>query len=93
MHWFQIAHLNVKGNDIIIVPFGTRFSMKNKTDREETVRGVQRAAKEAGLKGTVVPVWPVEQGIQFIAPEPWHPFFRSITMPWVEQNLNREILV
>jgi len=93
MHWFQIAHLNIKGNDIIIVPLSRRFSVKNKTERDETIRDIQSSAKEAGLKGTVVPVWPADEGLQFIAPEPWHPFFRGITWPWIEDNLNREILV
>ncbi|MEM1379878.1 MAG: hypothetical protein AAGH41_04550 [Pseudomonadota bacterium] len=93
MHWFQIAHLNIQGNDIIIIPFSKRFAQKPRTEREQTVRDFQQATKKAGLKGVVVPIWPNGDDIQFIAPKPWHPFFQKVSWPWIENNLNKEILV
>ena len=93
MHWFQIAHLNIQGNDLIIVPLSRRFAQKPRAERDQTIREFQHAAKKAGLKGTIVPIWPNGDELQFIAPRPWHPFFRGISWPWIEMNLNKEILV
>lgn len=93
MYWFQIAHLNIKGNDMIIVPFSKRFAEKHRQERDETIREFQAAAKKVGLKGTVVPVWPNGDALQFIAPKPWHGFFSKIDWPWIERNLNKEMLV
>jgi hypothetical protein len=29
--------------------------------------------------------------MRFLAPEAWHPFFRSITWSWLIGNLNRQL--
>ncbi|MEM9839922.1 MAG: hypothetical protein AAF830_12325 [Pseudomonadota bacterium] len=93
MYWFQIAHLNIQGNDIIIVPFTKGFGQKTKPERDKTINEFQTAAKKVGLKGTIVPVWPHGQSVQFVAPRPWHAFFKQIDWPWIESNLNKEMLV
>ncbi|MEM1410231.1 MAG: hypothetical protein AAGG79_05740 [Pseudomonadota bacterium] len=93
MHWFQVAHLNIKGNDMIIVPLSPRFARKTAVERDEAIRDMQSAAKEAGLKGTVVAIWPDGEQLHFVAPSPWRGFFKGITWPWIERNLNKELLV
>jgi len=81
---FDVAHINVQGQDIIIVPL----------DREPTpeqIDGLQACATSAGLAGTVCPVWQEFGRIRFIAPRPWHPFFQSLTWPAICANINKKL--
>jgi hypothetical protein len=48
-------------------------------------------ARQAGLKGTVVPVWESGGRMNFIASQPWHPFFRRLSMDRILNNLNKEL--
>lgn len=89
---FKIAHLREQGQDIIIVPLDRSFGLKTKQEQGETVEAIQACAMSAGLRGTVVPVWDSGGGrMAFIAPTPWHPFFRSLTLRQVASNLNRTL--
>lgn len=89
---FPVAHLRQQGVDLIIVPLESHFGSKNRTEQDEIVSELQVRAKSAGLTGAVVPVWNSGGGrMAFIAPQQWHPYFRSISLQYVQANVNREL--
>ncbi len=87
----DIAHLHEQGQDMIIVPLDASFDRKSKAQQNDAIDEIQLAARSAGLAGTVVPVWSTSSGMRFIAPNSWHPFFRSINMQFVLGNINRTL--
>lgn len=88
---FKVAHLNHQGTDLIIVPLESSFGLKSNQDKQSVIADLQLHANAAGLKGTVVPVWAMGARMEFIAPPSWHPYFKSISLAYVQANLNREI--
>jgi hypothetical protein len=92
MTTLQIAHLNKQGQDMIIVPLDDAFGNKTQQDQRRAIVEIQMHARSAGLRGEVVPVWDGGGGrMAFIAPTPWHPYFRSINLRTVFANVNREL--
>lgn len=87
----KIAHLREQGQDLIIVPLDNRFGSASERDQRAMINEIQIAATGAGLAGTVAVVWGTRSRMQFIAPQPWHPFFRSINIDYVFRNLNRSL--
>ena len=89
---FNVAHLREQGQGMIIVPLDSSFGHKLGSDQQSITADLQWHANDAGLKGTVVPVWDRGGGrMAFIAPQQWHPFFQSIDLRFVASNINREI--
>jgi hypothetical protein len=76
---------------MIIVPLDTSFGRKLQTEQDQIIWQIQRQATSAGLAGMVVPVWDDFGRMAFRAPSGWHPFFRSVSLPWVYANLNKQI--
>jgi hypothetical protein len=92
MPQYRIAHVKEQGVDLIIIPLEASFGNLTQPDQQKTIALLQLHATGAGLRGTVVPVWDSGTGqMFFIAPERWHPFFRSIGLAWVAANINREL--
>lgn len=91
---YKIAHITQQGVDLVIVPLDDSFEFLSERDQQEARSALQRFANGAGLAGTVVPVWNSSGGrvFNFIAPHNWAPFFRSINMRFVFQNINRELI-
>jgi hypothetical protein len=88
----KVAHLNQQGQDMIIVPLDDEFGRKAQQEQQRAIVEIQMHARGAGLRGQVVPVWDNGGGrMAFIAPQPWHPFFKSLDLPTVYQNLNKQI--
>lgn len=78
---YEIAHIREQGQDMIIMPLNRQFDSLSREEKFVFINYMQAAAQEAGLAGTVVPVWDVGFGrSMFIAPKPWHPFFSSISL-------------
>jgi len=89
---FNVAHLREQGVDLIIIPLERSFGFKSEQDQHQAIAELQERSANAGLRGVVVPVWDNGGGrMGFIAPQNWHPFFRSINLRFVTANLNREI--
>ena len=88
---FQVAHIHEQGNDVIILPLGESFPMQSAEKRKEMLAGFAECVKRAGLRGTLVPVWPEGENLRFIAPKEWHPFCASMTWEWIRYNINREV--
>lgn len=88
----KVAHIREQGVDIIIIPLKSSFKFKGQTKQYEIVSELQMRASNAGLAGKVVPVWDDGGGhMGFIAPQNWHPFFKSIDLQFVVNNINREL--
>ena len=89
---FDVAHLRQQGQDMIIVLLSHQFQFKTDEERSDVVAGLQMCARQAGLAGTVVPVWDAGGGrMAFIAPRPWHPFFQSLDLGSVARNVNKRL--
>lgn len=88
---FNITHIREQGVDLIIVPLDYTFKFKSKNDQDAIISELQMRASNAGLAGTVVPVWDNGNGMGFIAPQKWHPFFKSINLQIVLNNINKEL--
>lgn len=91
MSKFKIAHLREQGKDMIIIPLDGQFHYKSKTEQSDIIDELQLCASNAGLAGTVVVVWRHGNRVHFIAPQPWHPFFRSLSWNVIMANLNKEL--
>lgn len=94
METFEVAHINEQGQDIIIVVVTSSFGTFGRTEQNRLKNLLQVAANSAGLKGTVVPVWDGGLGrLAFLAPAPWLPFFRSLSLQDVALSINRTLTV
>jgi hypothetical protein len=79
---------------MVIIPLAADFGRKSGTEQRQAVAALQYAATEAGLAGRVAVVWPEGSRMGFIAPQPWHPFFKSPGIyNLVLRNINRELIV
>jgi hypothetical protein len=91
MPTFKVAHLREQGQDMVIVPLDSSFGHKTSADQEAIIADLQMHSLAAGLAGTVVPVWEQSGRMAFIAPTPWHPFFKSLSLQAVFANVNKEL--
>lgn len=88
---FRIAHIRQQGQDIIIVPMDSQFQFRTQEQKAAAKVALQRCATAAGLAGTVCLVWTYGRNFYFIAPQPWHPFFKSLNMAAVARNINKRL--
>ncbi|MEM6912344.1 MAG: hypothetical protein AAF511_00045 [Pseudomonadota bacterium] len=93
MATLQIAHIREQQTDLIIVPLDVKFGYRKNRRQEDILFDIKQAARRAGLKGHVVPVWLDDdhKEMKFMAPEAWHPFFTSIDWPWMTKRLNKTL--
>ena len=92
MNKFKVAHIREQGVDLIIIPLEREFGHKSPSDQGDIAESLQICASSAGLAGTVVPVWDAGGGrLGFLAPQNFHPYFRSINLQFVLLNANREL--
>jgi hypothetical protein len=89
---YEVAHIREQGQDIIIIPLERSFGRKTKHEQEEVCAALQLCASDAGLAGSVVPVWEEAGGrMGFLAPKPWHTFFKSMSLVAVAANINKKL--
>jgi hypothetical protein len=92
MTTFEVAHLREQGQDIIIVLVDRSFGNKTESEQNQITTGLQICARSAGLAGTVVPVWDSGGGrMGFLAPRPWHQFFKGLSLRDIAANINRKL--
>jgi hypothetical protein len=92
MKKYKVAHIQEQGQDMIIIPLeGRTFHTQPAEAQGQTKYALQLCAQSAGLAGEVCLVWEHARRLYFIAPPPWHPFFKSLTMARVRHNLNTEL--
>jgi hypothetical protein len=88
---FRVAHVREQGVDLIVIPLDDAFERQTEQEQPDEISELQQRANAAGLAGTVVPVWTSHGRMKFIAPEIWHPLFRSLSFPRVRASLNKEL--
>lgn len=87
---FEVAHLREQGQDMVIIPLDYDFELKTPSEQQAAVTELQLRARAAGLAGRVVVIWDAGGGrAKFIAPQPWHPFFRNLSLASVVRNINK----
>jgi hypothetical protein len=89
---FEVAHLNVQGQQVIIVVVNSSVGFKSDLEQNQIRNSLQLYASNAGLAGTVALVWDVGGGrLAFLAPRPWYSFFQSLTLADVARNINKKL--
>lgn len=89
---FDVAHVKEQGVDLIIVFVASSFGHKTNHEQNEVCASLQACATAAGLAGTVVPVWDTGGGrMGFLAPQNFHPFFRSVSLADVAVSINKKL--
>jgi hypothetical protein len=89
---FEVAHFREQGQDMVVIPLDRSFGAKSMAQKNEVQASLQACASAAGLRGTVVLVWDAGNGrMGFLAPAPWQPFFRGLSLAMVAQNINRRL--
>jgi len=86
-----VAQLHEQGQDMVIVIMDSAFARASPTQQEATISQLQARANLSGLKGTIAMVWDAGGKMDYLAPQPWHDFFRSITLDDVRSRINAEI--
>jgi hypothetical protein len=87
----KVAQLNEQGQDMVIVIMDPAFALASPTQQEATIGQLQAKSNACCLKGTVAMVWDDGGRMDYLVPQPWHEFFRSITLDDVRGRLNAEI--
>jgi hypothetical protein len=92
MTHYKIAHIRDHGVNMIIIPLDPSFGKKTWGVQNKIMDEIQISAKNAGLTGTVVPVWQIGENHGFIAPPKWHPFFKTFSWDDILARINKELL-
>ena len=83
---FDTAHLNIMDLQVVVVFLPHR-------PPRELYDALQSSAKQAGLAGEVVAVWPDELGrTRFLAPPEMHAFFRVVGYDQLRAQINTTLL-
>jgi hypothetical protein len=88
---FDVVHVKEQGEDLIIVIVAPAFEFEAAAKQQALIATLTACAHKAGLAGTVVPVWQKGSTFGFLAPTPWHPFFRSLTPALLAANVNTKL--
>lgn len=88
---YEVAHIREQGQDMIIIPVSSSVNNMSNAKQNELKRALQYFAQDAGLAGEVCLVWQHGQHFHFLAPQPWHPFFKGMSMQFVAQNINKKL--
>jgi len=86
-----VAQLNEQGQDMVVVIMDPRFAQASPTQQEATIGQLQQRSDACGLKGTIALVWDAGGRMDYLIPQPWHDFFRSLTLDDVRARINAEI--
>lgn len=91
MSYLRIAHINEQGTYFVIVPVETSFGSQPRVAQEASIDRWRLAAMSARINGTVVPVWENGDRLAFRAPQRFHAFFKSLSLPLVLGMLNETL--
>ena len=86
-----VANLTEQGQDMVIVIMDPRFAQASPSQQEATIGQLQQRSEACGLKGTIALVWGGGERMNYLAPQPWHEFFRAITLEDVRARINAAI--
>jgi hypothetical protein len=83
---FDTASMNIMDLQVVVVFLDQRPA-------RELFGALERSAKQAGLAGQVVAVWPDEMGrTRFLAPPEMHAFFRVVGYDQLRAQINTRLL-
>ena len=85
MPQYRVAHVREQGQDMVVVPVTADFGRMSASEQHGFVAELQARSEAAGMRGKVVPVW----AGGFIAPRPWHPFFRTFSFQRASASCNK----
>lgn len=88
---YDIAHLNVRGVDIIVVFVDERIHHISAADKNAVLTRLQFCAASAGLAGAVTLVWLYSGRVHFLGPKNQHAFYRSTTFEYLWNSRNRTL--
>ncbi len=89
---FMVAHVKHKGVDLVLIPLEEEFDRYSPEDKAALVAELRKRSKEAGLLGTVVPVWKTaNEHMKFVAPRDMHELFKGVDVNWVLASVNRDL--
>lgn len=87
----KVAQLQEQDQDMVIVIMDPAFARASPTQQEATISQLQTRSHACGLKGTIAMVWDAGGKLDYLVPQPWHEFFRSLTLDDVRSRINAEI--
>ncbi|WP_095083712.1 hypothetical protein [Pseudomonas sp. Irchel s3h17] len=91
---YKIAHIKEQGQQMIIAPLDSAFNNRTQQAKNDFMEAFQIAATSAGLAGRVALIWKSGSMVHFMAPQPWHPFFRSQGIyQTIMANINKELTI
>lgn len=91
---FKVAHVKLKGVDVILVPLDSSFGQLTRADQQRASQALQHYAAAAGLKGSLVPIWDRGTGTaEFLAEKQLHPILQNLSLFTVQQSINRELSI
>lgn len=91
---YKIAHIKEQGQQMIIAPLDSSFNSRTQEEKNDFLDAFQTAATSAGLAGRVALIWKSGNMVHFMAPQPWHPFFRSQGIyQLIMSNINKELTI
>jgi class 3 adenylate cyclase len=91
---YKIAHVRIKGADMIIIPLDSAFGEKRSDEKGEIFNNFQRQVAGANLKGMVVLVWDSGGGkMSYLSAKQAHPYLQGLTLTTVRNNVNKELSI
>lgn len=92
MLFFDVFQTTIEGISLIVVPMSPAFRGKNKWEQVQLAIDLQKRAKNAGLTGTVIPVWEGADGkMRSVAPKYWAHMFDDMDFQYVLDRVNGRI--
>ncbi len=92
MPTFNIATINVEGDDLILIILDPAFGAKSFEEQSSILMAFQQRALAQGYPGHVIPVWSSAAGkINFMAPRHLHPFFATVTPQYIADNFRKQL--
>lgn len=91
MATFDVAHVNVQGEELIIVCVAPSVGSMSNSGQANLLTALQFAARSAGLRGNAVLAWQQGSGLGTYGPRSYGPFLRSISPNFVAANINRTL--
>jgi class 3 adenylate cyclase len=90
---YKIAHVKIKGADMIIIPLDSSFAEKRSEEKSDIFNTFQRHAASANLKGMIVLVWDCGGKMAYLSAKQAHPYLQGLTISTVHNNLNKELAI
>lgn len=90
----KVAHVNVSGADFVLVPFDFGFAQSDIGSQQGVMGQLTSLIQEEQMGAAVTPIWETpDRGVGYFAAPQHHGRLATLTLDFVQANLNREISV